>query len=200
MFSKSKNLLSCTLLGVLLSVSVQVGATVLTFEDLGNTGSDPLLDGYGGFDWNNETQVYVLSKNFQLGTGYEHGAVSGSNVVYNGYGWTPTYIDWVGSGTFDFNGAYWTSAWSDQNLTFAGYKGGNQVYTSNTYAINTQQPLWIGLNWTGIDRLVIHNTGSQWAMDNFTFNQASSVPEPTTMALLGMGLAGLGAVRRRRKA
>ena len=40
-----------------------------------------------------------------------------------------------------------------------------------------------------------------WAVANFLFEDASApVPEPGTMALFGIGLAGMGLARRRRKA
>ena len=203
-----KNLVFSAMLAVLaLFAGGEATATILTFDDLvGDLSSVP--EGYGGFDWNNATKIAVIKKTFKdsgefLNSGYVHGAVSGANTVFNWNGGRLSYIDWMGVGTFDFNGAYWASAWEAQNLTFKGYKGGQEVYRSGSYAITTQAPLWIELNWAGIDRLEIVNDYSgngfaHWAMDNFTFNQAASVPEPTTLALLGIGLAGMGFKRRQR--
>jgi hypothetical protein len=174
-------------------------SAVLTFDDLpGDTSA--VTNGYGGFNWNGATQIGSISDSFHPGSGYDLGTVSPNNTVYNYYGYTPTYIDWAGAGTFDFNGAYWTSAWdSAQTLTFEGWNDGSLLYSSNAFAINNQSPLWIALNWTGIDHLVINNSGSHWAMDNFTFNEnVNAVPVPAAVWLFGSGLMGLMGFNRKR--
>jgi len=184
------------------ALAIPSSADVLYFDDLiGNT--EPVLNGYGGFNWNSATQVGAISKNFYgPGNGYYVAAVSGDNSVFNYYGDSPTNIDWASTGTFDYIGAYWTSAWDPtQTLTFTGYFNDTLLYTSSVYEIIDIAPTWIELNWVGITRLQIANSLQHWAMDNFTFNESGTnpVPEPSTVLLLGVGLIGMAGIGRKIK-
>jgi len=173
-------------------------ATVLTFDDLSPTGGIvPVHSGYGGFEWQaGATTLGTVTGKYHEGTGYYNGIVSPEKAIFNYYGYSGAKINWLGSDTFTFNGAYLTAAFSDQQVSFAGFNNGVQVYTSADYSINTASPLWINLNWINIDSIQIFNKGSHWAMDNFTFNENVNVPESSSLVLLGLGLIGLGLTRR----
>lgn len=191
-----KQISSILLLSAMLVSSVN--ASVLTFDDL-STGVNNVADGYGGFDWNASSGgIYSISKDVLPGTGYDYGAVSGNTSVFNAYGSSGNTIDLAGSGTFDFNGASFTSAWDPQDISFEGWSNGALLYTSANFAIDTTTPLFISLNWFGIDRLTINNTGSHWAMDNFTFNEP--VPVPAAIWLFGSALTGLIGIGKRKQA
>ncbi len=179
-------ILSCALL--LASASASAGVT--GFDDLAGGGNTAIADGYHGFSWDN---VGVLGADAYPGSGYAAGAVSPSNVAFNRDGATAAVSR---SGGFHFVGAWFTSAWLDQELAFEGWRNGQLLYASSvSWVIDTTTPRWIGLDWAGVDTLVIYNSsGTQWAMDDFT------VPEPGSLALLGACAAGLALARRRRGA
>jgi hypothetical protein len=71
--------------------------------------------------------------------------------------------------------------WSASDLTVIG-SGGHSTYTPNLVA--NQLVLEWGTNWN-------------IAIDNVNFDEADVVPEPATLALLGLGLAAIAKRRRR---
>lgn len=170
-------------------------AAVLGFEDLPG-GDTPVPNGYGGFNWNASTQVGSILGHV-VGYGYAAGTI-GDVSTYNWYGDTPTDITLAVPGSFTFYGAQFTSAFYDQDLTFQGLFNGKLLYSSAAYPISPASPLWIELDWSGINDLRIFNEaagGGQWCMDNFTYDD--SLPEPSTMLLICAGLAGIGICRMR---
>ena len=178
------------MMALLLGVSsATASAGVIDFDDLSGDYTEAIADGYRGFNWSN--MASIRSDAFP-GSGYEAGTVSQGNTAYNmdgGY----AAISKAGEGTFNFVGAFFTSAWVEQELSFEGYQNGQLLYsTAASYVIDTYAPVWIQLGWMGIDSLVIYNSsGTQWAMDDMV------IPEPATLALFGACAFGLLLARRR---
>ena len=164
-------------------------ATVIGFDDLSGDATLPIDAGYAGFNWDN---LGTIRADAYPGSGYEAGTVSFMNAAYNRYGATAAISTPDGS-AFGFTGAYFTSAWVEQEIAFEGWRNGQLVLSSSAFTLDTTTPRWIGLGWGGIDTLVIYNSsGTQWAMDEFT------VPEPGSLALVGASL-GLMALGRRKR-
>lgn len=180
-----KNILVSLLLCV---ASAAASADVINFDDLAGDETVAIGNGYQGFDWDN---AGAIGADAYPGSGYDAGVVSAGNVAFNRDGGTLAIMR---AGGFKFVGAYFTSAWLEQELAFEGYAGGQLLVSSSvSYLIDTTTPRWIELGWSGIDMLVIYNSsGTQWAMDDFT------VPEPASLGLFGACL-GLLALTRRHK-
>lgn len=112
----------------------------------------------------------------------------------------------VAGGTFNYFGLYWGSIDNYNTLSF--YNGADQVLRltgadviaagvgfGNQIAPGANRYVNIFLNGDTYDRIVISTTQYAFESDNHAFAQ---VPEPGTLALLGLGLIGAGAARLRR--
>lgn len=174
---------------LLLLASASASAGVIGFDDLPGNETEAIANGYAGFDWDG---LGAIRADAYPGSGYAAGTVSSANAAFNRDGGTAAISR---PGGFRFVGAYFTSAWLEQELSFEGWRDGVLVLASPaSYVIDTATPLWIGLGWSGIDTLLIYNSsGTQWVMDEFT------VPEPASLSLLGAALAGMALSRRRRR-
>jgi hypothetical protein len=183
-------------------VAIQSFAVTITFDEILDPGSGtPIPNGYHGLDWDN---FWALNTPALGGpNGFQAGTVSSPNVAFNAFG-APAVVS---DGTFDLNSAYLTAAWNDDlNVQVIGSLLGVSVY-DNTYVLSATAPSLINFNYLGIDSVQFVSFGgtnhgyggfgSQFAIDNLVVN-ASSVPDMgSTATLLGLGLSGLGLMRRK---
>lgn len=89
---------------------------------------------------------------------------------------------------FDGNTLVGSITGSDVNAFANGDQGAAGTFYVN---INSDTPF---------NRVVASSSQHAFEIDNISFNQTIPSPEPLTLSLFGAGLAGLGLVRRRRKA
>ena len=168
-------------------------ATVLNFDDIvGANGYAAVPSSYGGLDWSAggwsvftapETPVTAHSGEGRIAMGWD-GTDASSTIRFQ----APTV----------FEGA-WFAGYGEAAVRFDLYLAGVLVGSSDTLGLS-DTPAFLGSGWTGaIDAVVVSsNLHAFYVMDDFSFQDASEVPEPATLALVLAGLGLAGAARRRR--
>jgi hypothetical protein len=151
--------------------------------------------------------------NYYIGSGVQFVNVEGGNSYNTGHGYSLTGTNFssgypngeaIFSSLITRVGMDITTNDGDDTTLFA-YNGTTLVgsHSFNTFGAGLNGS-FIGIEFlSGFDKLVIDTSetiNGAFAIDNLRFESIASVPEPATMFLLGIGIAGLVAARRKKEA
>jgi hypothetical protein len=215
MINRIKLLNSVSALALLAEVSFSTqpaAALTITFDDLADTsagfGGTPIANGYQGLNWTNWNTLNTADFTANFGpNGAQPGTVSQTNVAYNPTGGEAIFS---AASPFTLNSFYLTAVWQDDlPVTVTGLLGGIVEDTETVTPLATG-PTLETFNWADISEVEIlpgigtnhsgySGSGTQVSIDNLTLTPTITTPEPSTLAILGAGLAGLSVVRRRRR-
>lgn len=182
-----------------LSVASVSYAATLTFEDLNPSPAsfDVMPSPYGGFTFSGwffgpDTLYTPASGMIDLFTDYADPNDPGAYVITNNNAI-------AAASPFIFNGAAFSGF---SGVTFELYLGGNLVHTSATLpdaaGATAYLPTMLSSGYSlPVDTVKVSGVQGYYSMDDFSYQAVSSVPEPGSFALLGLGLGVLVLTRKR---
>lgn len=188
------------ILAMALATAGTASATIITFEGQSNTiYNNPIVR--GGFLIGN---VASDEQHFHEIDSTQYGLTSnGTGVLLNDRNTRIFVADQLG-GVFTLGSVDVATAASNNpglSILVEGFLNGLSVGTLST-TFGSAFTTLSGSSLGTVDRLVFDGIGSGggFELDNLTLNAASgpgSIPEPVSLALFGIGLAGLAAARKR---
>lgn len=168
-------------------------AAVLSFDDIvGPSGFEAVPASYGGLDWSGSNWSVMTTPESPFT------AHSGDGRIAMGWDGTDASSTIRFLAPTVFEGA-WFAGYGEATVRFDLYLAGVLVGSSEQLGLS-DTPAFLASGWSGaIDAVVVSsNLHAFYVMDDFSFQDASEVPEPATLALVLAGLGLAGAARRRR--
>ena len=200
--------------------AVSANASIIDFEDLttrNNFNALGVIDNYQGFEWGYGTSAGLGGRTFtNTSTGWasatssqeavapEPNNLGGSSYAWNWNGAQSLWIDFRSLTNFsggDF--AILSSAYGGNASTVQlfGYDAVDSLVGASSILNLNDTFTTLSANFSDIQYLEIRaNSNGKWfSIDNLVIDESVSVPEPASIALLSLGLAGIGFSRKKKR-